>query len=1577
MRNTRHLLGLVSLLFVFFLAACTESISSEEYIELATEQLELPSQTSQSLILPGSITILEEEILISWSTSDAQYITTSGVVNRPTFSDGNQSVILTATLIHGEFSATKTYTILVLALPAQTYVVTFESNGGTSVSSQNVTEGQLATEPTVPTRTGYTFHGWYQDATLLIPFSFSETMPTENLTLYAKWQAIPTYTVTFLPDNGTVIPSQTVYQNGLAVEPVQPVKPGYTFLHWIKEDLTVWNFSTVQVTSNVTLYANYAILTYTVTYVIPEGATLIPGGVTSYTVIDPINDLGSATKEYADFLGWFDAPTGGNKVTGYPVGTVGNITLYARFEDHIPKVVRFDDGLGNVTSQERWEGQYALPIADPLRPGYTFVGWFVQLSDTEPFNFSTQILSDITLYAKYEIITYAINYDLKGGTATNPSIYTVETESIVFNPATKLGHSFIGWTLVDGSGEIVTSLPKGSFGHKMYYATFVETEYTITYHLNGGVLSTPNPLVYRISSSFILNNPTKEGYQFEGWYNHPTDGVMIESFEPGQTGHVTLYARWVELVMVSFYDEGNLLIAQYVKSDAWPATEFVLTEDGLLYGKGSNQKGQLGNGSLMDAPRWIHLTSYLPLNASEWIEMFSYVEDRIVVLTSSGRVIVWGYRYTDLEGKPVYSHTPTDVTSVFGLTSTSVDEIYNYGSFFVIRTSDGKIVLFEDGGMQQSNPLYNGLGTETTSPLYTGTKPSRFYRQGNRYFVIHDTETGVAWLEITSTLDIQPLQTIHGMFTESSGLHILNGNQYVYGFLTHQLETPFAVIKVPMTLTLNQGESVVGLLGGNGVLTSQGRVLVTIFVMANESDEIPSEIRYVDITSELELQPGESVRLVVDPGLILTNFNRLLLPMIDELFTLDPNFVPVVALMQIDIEPLLKPGESIESIEWGNELFVITNLGRKILQEKNQESFVLIDFVVTGVTLVHQGLYPMTSSSLFVPIDRPFEDFAGWYIDENLTTPFESIHMADGLVLYAQWTFTHYFIDFGNEWDDLGIERMAIPFGAVPTQPEAPIKPYFVLSGWYMYDQELGYVAYDFSYPLDRDTRLYPMFDPIESDVTIVYQPINQSVTRRGYDYYQAKDLYIEMPLGYELVGIFLDEMMTIPAGDNDLIANHKTLYVLIQPTTYQIYYVESYETISFTDLFFVEQTQFGTTSDGRFFAWGSNWNGALGIGNPTYFNLDTPIDITAFLGLQDGETVIDIQGYFGTMVVMTSQQRFIAWGFKDASYELVLQPTDLTPLLALESMNVAAYFLGYDALYVISSDGQILQLSLMDALVKSYATGITISNLLYVNKTGFGGHDLLLIQPHSIHMIALQSDLSVSVLDFSAQLASETVLAIESSFVGYLAKEAFLSDGRVLLVDTIMEQVTLDRTFPLLEHETVIRVISNQGGFPMVLTNQNRIIHKGWDGVVKGYQTNVLLPGETILISVFGSVLTNFGQRYWLNDETESLMNPEQVYAVGSDTILYYVRSIWAYVGYTTGHEFVIEGETKTLYEKRAASSVVIETYAFGTEWIPRVVEGPNATDFLFWSVHPEITNPFEESIVSDLFLYAVYMQE
>lgn len=136
------------------------------------------------------------------------------------------------------------------------YTVTFNSNGGSEVPSQQVTKGNTVSRPPNPTREGYAFLGWYLDDNLVQIYNFN-TPVTSNITLYAKWTQ-NFYTVIFNSNGGSIVESQSVVWGNKAKMPDDPTKYGYNFSGWYTDkSLTVgYDFNKV-VTANITLYAKW------------------------------------------------------------------------------------------------------------------------------------------------------------------------------------------------------------------------------------------------------------------------------------------------------------------------------------------------------------------------------------------------------------------------------------------------------------------------------------------------------------------------------------------------------------------------------------------------------------------------------------------------------------------------------------------------------------------------------------------------------------------------------------------------------------------------------------------------------------------------------------------------------------------------------------------------------------------------------------------------------------------------------------------------------------------------------------------------------------------------------------------------------------------------------------------------------------------------------------------------------------------------------------------------------------------------------------------------------------------------
>ncbi|MBC1528685.1 LPXTG cell wall anchor domain-containing protein [Listeria seeligeri] len=143
------------------------------------------------------------------------------------------------------------------------YTVDFDVDGVVS-DTESIAEGNLITAPVEPTKTGYTFQGWYDAAEGGNKWDFSsDKMPARDITLYAQF-SLNSYDVNFDVDGTTT--SETVDYNALIQEPQNPIKPGYTFTGWYdaKEGGNKWNFETDKMPANdVTLYARFGLISDT------------------------------------------------------------------------------------------------------------------------------------------------------------------------------------------------------------------------------------------------------------------------------------------------------------------------------------------------------------------------------------------------------------------------------------------------------------------------------------------------------------------------------------------------------------------------------------------------------------------------------------------------------------------------------------------------------------------------------------------------------------------------------------------------------------------------------------------------------------------------------------------------------------------------------------------------------------------------------------------------------------------------------------------------------------------------------------------------------------------------------------------------------------------------------------------------------------------------------------------------------------------------------------------------------------------------------------------------------------------
>ncbi|MBQ9730054.1 MAG: InlB B-repeat-containing protein, partial [Clostridia bacterium] len=129
--------------------------------------------------------------------------------------------------------------------------------------------------------------------------------------------------------------------------------------------------------------------------------------------------------------------------------------------------VSFDTDGGSAVSGFKIDENETFEAPTTTKLGYTFKGWVT--AGGEAYDFSAPVTADVSLTATWELDTYALSYDLAGGTlaVANPDSYNVHTDTITLNEPTRVGYVFDGW--YEGETK-VTEIAKGSTGAKSLVA---------------------------------------------------------------------------------------------------------------------------------------------------------------------------------------------------------------------------------------------------------------------------------------------------------------------------------------------------------------------------------------------------------------------------------------------------------------------------------------------------------------------------------------------------------------------------------------------------------------------------------------------------------------------------------------------------------------------------------------------------------------------------------------------------------------------------------------------------------------------------------------------------------------------------------------------------------------------------------------------------------------------------------------------------------------------------------------------------------------------------------------------------
>jgi len=473
------------------------------------------------------------------------------------------------------------------------YSITYHLNGG--INDENNPSTYNATSSTIylkePTREGYNFSSWYEDAECTKSIRYILSTRYEDLDLYATWTPI-SYSVRFHGNGSTDgYMSEVIhlsYEETYTLPANRYEKTGHKFIGWnTKADGTGTWFEdeqeikniTLKHLENVTLYAQWEAEQFSINYELNGGPNHEENPIT-YNAMSEDIVLKNPSREGYTFGGWYSDANFKKRVTEIKADSAKDITLYAKWTVH-SYTIKFhaNSGSGKMSNiSTKYDKKVALTNNTFKRKGYEFIGWNTAKDGTgtsyinmeEVANLTTTNKGTVILYAQWKAIDYSITYELNAvgdETVVNPNEeitnYNITTATITLAKPTRDNYTFAGWYSDAKFKKAVTKIAKGSTGNKTLYAKWTPNKYTIKFDKNDpaatGKMSNQKNLAFDKEYTLTKVGFSKKGYNFIGWATEETKNLenladrVVYTNKDVVKGHTTengatviLYAVWEE-----------------------------------------------------------------------------------------------------------------------------------------------------------------------------------------------------------------------------------------------------------------------------------------------------------------------------------------------------------------------------------------------------------------------------------------------------------------------------------------------------------------------------------------------------------------------------------------------------------------------------------------------------------------------------------------------------------------------------------------------------------------------------------------------------------------------------------------------------------------------------------------------------------------------------------------------------------------------------------------------------------------------------------------------------------------------
>ena len=480
-----------------------------------------------------------------------------------------------------------------------TYTVTFNAQGGTvSPDSKSVTyDATYGTLPT-PTRTGYTFDGWFTEpGTSGTQITVSTTVHiTADQTLHAHWTA-NSYTVTLDANGGTggTASVSATYDSAMP-SATAPSKEGYTFGGYFTEangegtkyynaDMSsahIWD----KANNTTTLYAHWSANSYTVTLDANGGTGGTPSVSATYDNAMP--SATAPTRTGYTFTGYYYNDTqyyDGSMTSAHTWDRASATTLQAHWTIN-NYTLTYDVNGGNALSPDHKSVTYNTAYGElptPTRTGYTFAGWYTQATGGNAVSSSTVMgADDVTIHAHWTANTYTVVFDRQSGSGGTESVTATYDSAMPSATApSKTGYTFAGYyTSANGGGTQYYDGNMNSVRNwdiatspTTLYANWTANTYTLTFNVQKGDALSPSTKSVTYNAVYgTLPTPTRHGFSFKGWYTTENGGSETDTEVTSSDiyvidGNQTIYAHWNTIIVdIDAYSAETQLAGNYFRT---------------------------------------------------------------------------------------------------------------------------------------------------------------------------------------------------------------------------------------------------------------------------------------------------------------------------------------------------------------------------------------------------------------------------------------------------------------------------------------------------------------------------------------------------------------------------------------------------------------------------------------------------------------------------------------------------------------------------------------------------------------------------------------------------------------------------------------------------------------------------------------------------------------------------------------------------------------------------------------------------------------------------------------------------